>query len=189
MRGRTICIAAMELEIKTAILSLLITLVYSLIGCAGARPDADLHGTAPVGSFPASADSGKYPPQQAEILLPSTVEAPFFWVPAPLLDSHAINLPAFATISRNDSISTTQIIEGYRVQIYAGREAATAHRIKSEALGICPLPTYLIYEAPQYKVRVGNFINREDASSWCDSLRHHGIGDAWVIKTTVNVNR
>lgn len=57
--------------------------------------------------------------------------------------------------------------KGYRVQIYFGSGSdakSTANKIRTELNNLFPdLSSYLLYEAPYFKVRVGDFRNRNEA--------------------------
>ncbi len=58
---------------------------------------------------------------------------------------------------------------GYRVQIYAGNDRKKAIQAKATFMQRYPrIRTYLSYTAPQFRVKVGNFQSRDDASG----LRH-----------------
>jgi len=53
---------------------------------------------------------------------------------------------------------------GYRVQIYYGPDRAKAMQVKAEFMRRNPgVRAYLIYQAPSFRVRVGNYRNRNDA--------------------------
>ncbi|MFN3821627.1 MAG: SPOR domain-containing protein [bacterium] len=79
--------------------------------------------------------------------------------------------------------------EGFRVQIYAGTDLIRAKKMETDIKQKVNLNVYLIYEPPQYKVRVGDFLSRAAAMSFCDSLRQTGFPDAWVVKSLVNFLR
>jgi hypothetical protein len=54
---------------------------------------------------------------------------------------------------------------GFRVQIYNGPDRNKAARIKAEFMRNYPgVPTYLTYSSPAYRVKIGDFRNRGDAS-------------------------
>jgi len=48
---------------------------------------------------------------------------------------------------------------------------------------------YVVYETPNYKVRVGDFIAREDADKMRQKLQNMGYLSAWVIRTRITPQR
>lgn len=62
-------------------------------------------------------------------------------------------------------------IHGYRIQIYFGANRAKALEVKSEFLKIYPdIAAYLIYQQPNFKIRVGDFRTRLEAYKFYRSL-------------------
>jgi len=45
---------------------------------------------------------------------------------------------------------------------------------------------YVDFEAPNYKVRVGDFIDRDSAESLQQDLVQMGYNSAWVLRTRIN---
>lgn len=87
-----------------------------------------------------------------------------------------------------DSILKGRIdkLPGYRVQIYAnvGRQGALS--TKSTLMSNYPgVPNYLAYRAPNYVVRVGDFIDKEEAVLFCRQLKET-FPSAFVAPDTVN---
>jgi len=78
---------------------------------------------------------------------------------------------------------------GYRVQIFAGREQDAAQGVKAAAESRFGIPTYLVYEVPQYKVRIGNFANRLQAADLLNSLKKDGYRDAWIVRSQIDIIR
>lgn len=78
-----------------------------------------------------------------------------------------------------------KLIEGYRIQLYSGREQALARKVKTEVESRFQHSVYLVYEAPQYKVRIGDFIERGDAGVLLRELRKAGYRDAWIVRSLV----
>ncbi|MEM6347129.1 MAG: SPOR domain-containing protein [Bacteroidota bacterium] len=87
-----------------------------------------------------------------------------------------------------DSVLKKRIdkLPGYRVQIYAnvGRQGALS--TKSALMSNYPgVPNYLTYRAPNYVVRVGDFIDKEEAVLFCRQLKEN-FPSAFVAPDTVN---
>jgi hypothetical protein len=45
---------------------------------------------------------------------------------------------------------------------------------------------YVDFEAPNYKVRIGDFINRDSAESLQKDLVQMGYYSAWILRTRIN---
>lgn len=68
-----------------------------------------------------------------------------------------------AEINRN----STKITKGYRLQVITTRKREDAFQVKAELLKRFPdQKTYTIYQSPYFKVRFGNFIDREEAEKY-----------------------
>ena len=75
----------------------------------------------------------------------------------------------------------------YRVQIYTGLVHGEARQIARVAEEIFDQPVYVDYEVPNYKVRVGNWVNRDEAERYRQRAKTVGYGNAWVVMVSVNV--
>jgi hypothetical protein len=62
-------------------------------------------------------------------------------------------------------------MNGYRIQVFAGTDRASAQKIKNEMSARYNAPTYMIYDAPYFKVRVGDFRNRIEAQPLFHELK------------------
>ncbi len=76
---------------------------------------------------------------------------------------------------------------GFRVQVYVGKDRDEASRIK----GIClnmkkEEDAYLDYDRPNYRVKVGNFLNREDAKTLYKDLKRR-FPEAMIVPDQVTV--
>jgi len=122
-------------------------------------------------------------PSQKPAIPPLPTEENLVWSPSPPLDGHPVDLsrtlaPATALIEPGKEM------EGYRIQVYSGREGATARRIHTQ-LQSAGYEAFLYYEAPQYRVRIGNYIEREEAVQACAIIKKQGYAEAWVVKSLV----
>jgi len=82
-------------------------------------------------------------------------------------------------------------IFGYRVQIFAFSERERAEAAKEEAQLILDQPVYVEYVPGfdgEYKVRVGDFISRDEAIKYRDYLRRKGYPDAFIVETYITVH-
>lgn len=81
------------------------------------------------------------------------------------------------------------ILEGFRVQVLATQSLQKADRLKgilSEKYGS---EIYINFEAPNYKVRVGNFILKADAEKLRSILVTSGYSQAWIIRSRIDPRR
>lgn len=63
-------------------------------------------------------------------------------------------------------------IPGYRIQVLATPVRAQADSTRFFLLeNFTEQPIYMIYEAPLYKLRVGDFLDRKEALMWIDKYR------------------
>ena len=81
---------------------------------------------------------------------------------------------------------TTQIIvEGFRVQVLATRTRENADQLRQTLAEGYAEEIYIVFEAPNYKVRMGNFIDRRDAEALRQTLVKSGYLSAWIIRTRI----
>ena len=79
-------------------------------------------------------------------------------------------------------------IDGYRIQVFfnSGRQAREeALKVKAELLSEFPgLPVYVVYHAPFYKVRVGDFRNKYEALGTFRQIRKKYFS-AYIVKDVI----
>lgn len=76
-------------------------------------------------------------------------------------------------------------VQGYRVQIFVSSNMESAQKIVSEAEEIFPREVYLLYDAPYYKVRIGNCLTRREGDLLQERAVRRGYRDAWVVRSLV----
>ena len=72
--------------------------------------------------------------------------------------------------------------EVYRIQIFTSRLYNEANQELALAEEIFNLPVHLDYEVPYYKLRVGDFTERNEAEDMLPEIRAIGYRDAWVAR-------
>ena len=85
-------------------------------------------------------------------------------------------------------------MQGYRVQIYSGNavnsKEVAAERSAQVRAHFPELTTETIYNAPFWRVQVGDFVSREEAQECLECMREafpsHGRG-MYIVRTTVKV--
>ena len=74
---------------------------------------------------------------------------------------------------------------GWRVQVFASSNLQLADDKAAEFRVNSPHPVYVEYEPPYYKVRVGDFLTRQDAERFKEETGRMGWEGAWVTETLV----
>jgi len=69
-----------------------------------------------------------------------------------------------AEINKKSYLTTTQYISGFRIQAANTQNRDEANTIKAELLRRFPdQKSYFLYQAPNFRVRIGNFLTQKDA--------------------------
>lgn len=77
---------------------------------------------------------------------------------------------------------------GYRVQIFVSDQEFDARTMEEKALIEFDEPVYLIFDSPNYKVRVGDFRSRAEANTLRQKAVKMGYKDAWVVQSKVKLS-
>ena len=89
-----------------------------------------------------------------------------------------------------DSISANREVDGFRVQIFATQDIESATLQKKEAefeFATEGIGVYIEFDSPLYKVRIGDCETREAANQLRDRIKQRGLGNAFVVKSRVNI--
>ena len=86
---------------------------------------------------------------------------------------------------KNERISTR---EGFRLQIYETSAADQANKILNKYEKVLSDSLYIIFEAPLYKIRYGNFITKSEAESVKNELKKKGYKNIWIVKSRIEQN-
>jgi hypothetical protein len=80
---------------------------------------------------------------------------------------------------------------GYRVQVFAGIEREQANKMKSIFAGSYgSTPYYMTFVEPTYRIRVGNFLTRNEAEEFCRRVRKTaGLEGAFVVKENISAKK
>ncbi|MGN7819981.1 SPOR domain-containing protein [Chitinophaga sp. 22536] len=78
---------------------------------------------------------------------------------------------------------------GFRVQVISTNKRGDANEAKARVMQLySDYRTYLDYQAPYFKVRVGDFKTREEASELRDKLSSLFSGGVFVVPAIINVS-
>lgn len=80
-----------------------------------------------------------------------------------------------------------QIISGYRIQVFATTNFETAQKKKKDLENSDTKSNiYVVYEAPYYKIRLGNFKEKVHTRALLSKLQELGY-EAWTIKSKIRI--
>jgi hypothetical protein len=79
------------------------------------------------------------------------------------------------------------VTQGYRVQIYLSDSLREASRVLAEAREKFEDEVYLEYDAPYYKVRVGDCHTESEGEELLKIAQSLGYGEAWLVYTVISV--
>lgn len=83
-----------------------------------------------------------------------------------------------------------ETLQGFRVQLLATTNYDEVGVIRAQLAQQFPdLWVYLVFEAPIYKIRVGDFSNRPEAKSLMDKLSAQGYKKAWIVPDRIIRNQ
>lgn len=77
--------------------------------------------------------------------------------------------------------------QAFRVQLFTSKVYGDARGASVIAEEIFDRPVFLDYEVPYFKVRVGNFADREKAEEYLLRAKSAGYPDAWVVAVNIRV--
>lgn len=78
---------------------------------------------------------------------------------------------------------------GYRIQIIQTTDPEEAKEVQKDAILRFDQEVYRAFDPPFYKVRVGDFVNWNDAEKIQKLAIQKGFRDAWVIRTKINLRK
>ncbi|MBI4810870.1 MAG: SPOR domain-containing protein [Ignavibacteriales bacterium] len=87
------------------------------------------------------------------------------------------------------TIAPPETILGFRVQILFTPEIDQANQARDEITSLLPEEwSYVVYDAPYYKIRIGNFKDRAEANLMVRRLVGLGYKDAWIVPDKIIKN-
>ena len=86
--------------------------------------------------------------------------------------------------SINNEIKT--ISEGYRLQIHEDILVDNINKSIEKYRERLPDSLYIIFEAPFYKIRYGNYITKKAAEIEKNKLINKGFKNIWIVKSRIN---
>jgi hypothetical protein len=78
---------------------------------------------------------------------------------------------------------------GYRIQVVSTNDRNKAFTAKSTIYQQFPeLKAYLLYQSPFYKLKVGNFLKREDAEEYITAIKQYFPSGVYIVRDVIEVN-
>lgn len=94
----------------------------------------------------------------------------------------------------NDSAALKQLLQpgretanrdGYRVQVLTTKDAEQADALSIKLAAALTDSVYVTFEVPNYKVRVGDYVSRQDAQVMQEKVQQLGYRSAWIVRTRI----
>ena len=129
-------------------------------------------------------------PFEEEIVAPPPIEeepimpAPVVEETPPAIAEEPYMPPVVAPIAPPPSPPPASIL-GFRIQIFASSTQKNASRVADDAKAAFTENIYVQHVAPYYKVRIGDFITREDAQALQQRALQKGYRGAFVVETMI----
>ncbi|HEX3024860.1 MAG TPA: SPOR domain-containing protein [Chitinophagaceae bacterium] len=78
------------------------------------------------------------------------------------------------------------LYKGFRVQVISLSNRDEAFKIKADVLAKFPdQKSYIIFQAPNYKIRIGNFLKREDAENYRKQITNSFSQEIYVVEDAI----
>ena len=78
---------------------------------------------------------------------------------------------------------TTQ--EGYRLQIFESSSVEETNRTLRKFERSLKDSVYMVFEAPLYKLRLGNFVTKKEAEKQKEKLNKKGYKNIWIVRSRI----
>ncbi len=117
-------------------------------------------------------------PEEEIVLIPPPVETEPVVSEPPVVEPYVPAQP-------EQPAAAPQKVYGFRVQIFASSTEENASRIASDAREVFTDRVYVEYVSPYYKVRVGDYLTREEIEPLKNKALSLGYRGAFVVETMV----
>jgi hypothetical protein len=164
---------------KVATYLFLIFGLLMIINCASSKKESTLPG---AGSASEELDESFDP-------LSLDDEDIVFKEPPPVpVDETPLYLPVEDSVNFETAVAENKQIDGFRIQLLSTKDLENATRAKAIAMEQfidVRVKFYLEFDSPYYKVRLGDFHNREEAEEIREVVRSRGYPKAWIVKSKI----
>src|ERR1700748_156636 len=91
-------------------------------------------------------------------------------------------------INEETTRESRRIMPGFRIQVINSPDRSKVYAAKAKVYQEFPdLKQYLLYQAPNYKLRVGNFKTQDEADAYSKQLSALFPGGGYVVRDTIEV--
>ena len=89
-----------------------------------------------------------------------------------------------------DSLKNVRITtqDGFRLQVFETSSVEEAKRSLRKFEKALDDSVYMIFEAPLYKLRTGNFVTKREAENEKLKLNREGYKDVWIVRSRIEQN-
>lgn len=75
---------------------------------------------------------------------------------------------------------------GWRIQVFTGSVRTNAFNVKNSLMSLYPdFSSYMDYDLPNYKVRLGDFLDKEAAEMFCRQVREERFPGAFLVQEMI----
>ena len=93
-----------------------------------------------------------------------------------------VGVPQVAPAGEVGAGAGSEKMRGWRVQIYTSQDYLEAERVEKLADSLFTEEVYLIFDTPNYKIRIGDYLTRDGADQMQRIAIERGFRNAWVIR-------
>ena len=99
------------------------------------------------------------------------------------------NYSKSSRVEKDYESGSTSNIYGYRIQIglFEDINKSDADRMADYARSRVDVNVYIEFEAPFYRVQIGDFTKKNDAEYYLKILKRNNFKDVLLIRTTINI--
>ena len=92
-------------------------------------------------------------------------------------------------INEVNTRESRRYVQGFRVLVISTNNRTKAMDAKSKIYQNFPeLKTYLLYQSPYFKLKVGNFRDQKEADSYLKKIQFHFPTGVYIIRDMIEVN-
>ena len=140
-------------------------------------------------TLPAQEEPILPPPPVKPVEEPTPMQEEIVLIPPPIEEKPVVSKPPTAEpyipAQPQASVPAPQKVYGFRVQIFASSTEENASRVAMDARDIFSERVYVEYVAPYYKVRVGDYLSREEVEPLKNRALSAGYRGAFIVETMV----
>lgn len=97
-----------------------------------------------------------------------------------------LNLKQKQANQRSAMMTADGLYKGFRIQVVSTTKRDDANRVRADLMSKFPdQKTYLVFQSPNYKVRIGNFIKRDEAEKFKAQLNKIFTNGVYIVEEGV----